>query len=241
MLAVFTDLDNCLLDHDTYDFAPALPALDRLRAAHAAVIFTTSKTRAEVEHWHRQMNLAHPSIVENGGAVILENGMPVVLGATREEILPKLRDAAAESGARIRGFSSMSLDEIAQRCSMPAERARFAAAREFSEPFVLESPTLEDALRAAMSARGLSLTRGGRFHHALAHEGKHAGVGYLLSLWRAAGSQVTSIGIGDAPNDEGFLALVDYPVRLTPDGAGPSAWNCAVIHHLDAHVSFFRQ
>jgi len=234
MLAVFTDLDNCLLDHYTYSFAPALPALQRLRQSGATVIFTTSKTRAEVEHWHRQMDLTHPSIVENGGAVILPDATPVVLGRTRAEILPALDAAARESGATIRGFSAMPLDEIAGRCSMPLERARFAAARQYSEPFVLESPELEAPLQAAMLARGLRLTRGGRFHHALAHPGKHAGVELLLHRWRAAGTMITSIGIGDAPNDEGFLLLVDHPVRLTPADAGPSAWNRAIFHLLDS-------
>lgn len=234
MLAVFTDLDNCLLDHDTYTFEPALPALARLRAASAKVIFVTSKTRAEVEFWHRKIGLTHPSIVENGGAVIREDGTPFILGRQRAEIVAALRDAAAASAAQVRGFSDMPLDEIAARCNMAPERARFSAAREFSEPFVLLTPERESALRDALAARGLTLTRGGRFHHALAHAGKHAGVAWLLDQWTADASPCVSIGLGDAPNDEGFLRLVRYPVRLLPGDAGPVAWNRAVLAILDS-------
>ena len=47
-LLVFTDLDGTLLDHDSYSFEPARPALARLRSAGVPVIPTTSKTLAEV-------------------------------------------------------------------------------------------------------------------------------------------------------------------------------------------------
>lgn len=229
MLAVFTDLDNCLLDHDTYEYAPALEALGRLRQLNARVIFVTSKTRAEVEHWQAKMDLTHPSVVENGGAVILESGQAVVLGKPRETIVASLAQAAQTAGARCRGFSVMPLDEIARRCAMPLERAGFAARRQYSEPFVLETPDLEPALRSQMEARGLRLTRGGRFHHALAHEGKEAGVRWLLQR-----EPVVSIGIGDAPNDDGFLSLVDHPIKLPAGDAGPAAWNRAVLGVLQA-------
>ena len=224
MLAVFTDLDNCLLDHDTYEYAPASEALGRLRDLGARVVCVTSKTRAEVEYWQSQIGLEHPSVVENGGAVILESGEAVVLGRPREEIVGALAEAAAAAGARWRGFSMMPVEEIAARCAMPVERAVFAAGRQYSEPFVLETPERGEALRAEMAARGLRLTRGGRFHHALAHEGKEAGVRWLLAREAAV-----SIGVGDAPNDDGFLALVDHPIKLGADGTGPAAWNRAVL------------
>lgn len=233
MLAVFTDLDNCLLDHDTYDFAPALPALGRLRALGAAVVCTTSKTRAEVEYWLGRIGLSHPSIVENGGGVVLENGETAVLGRPRAEITPALLEAAREAGARVRCFAEMEADEIAARCNMELARARLAAQRQFSEPFVLETPEREDALREALARRGLRLTRGGRFHHALAHEGKHAGVAWLCERWRQRHPELITAGIGDAPNDEGFLALVDHPIRLRAPETGPHAWNREIQGLLD--------
>lgn len=234
MLALFTDLDNCLLDHDTYDYRPALPALNRLQRLGAAIVCTTSKTRAEVEHWLRAIGLSHPSIVENGGGVVLEDGRAEALGLPRAAITPALREAAAAAQARIRSFADMTVEEIAARCNMGTDRARLAAAREFSEPFVLETPEREDALRASLEQRGLRLTRGGRFHHALAHEGKHGAVRWLMERWRKTPGSLVTIGVGDAPNDEGFLALVDHPIRLVPGDAGPAAWNRRVQAVLDA-------
>lgn len=234
MLVVFTDLDNCLLDHDTYDHAPAQPALARLKACGAAIVCTTSKTRAEVEHWLREIGLSHPSIVENGGGVVLEDGRLVALGRPRALITPALREAAREAGARIRCFADMDMEEIAARCAMSPERARLAAARELSEPFVLDNPDAVSSLREALARRDLRLTRGGRFHHAFAHEGKHGAVAWLIERWRREHESLITIGIGDAPNDEGFLALVDHPLRLPPGDTGPAAWNRRVGQVLDS-------
>ena len=48
-LLVFTDLDGTLLDHETYSFELALPAIDVLKEKNIPLIFCTSKTRAEIE------------------------------------------------------------------------------------------------------------------------------------------------------------------------------------------------
>jgi HAD superfamily hydrolase (TIGR01484 family) len=47
-LLVFTDLDGTLLDHHTYSFEPALPALNSLKEKNIPLIICTSKTRAEI-------------------------------------------------------------------------------------------------------------------------------------------------------------------------------------------------
>lgn len=248
LLIVFTDLDNCLLDHDTYDWKPAVPALDRLRSMGAQVILTTSKTAAEVLPLQAEMGLEGPVIVENGGLVAWADGRRRWLGKPVAEIRSLLDDAADQAGARIHPFGRMSVEEIAQRTNLPIDRAPLALARESSEPFVLLTPESEAPLRSALESRGLRLTRGGRFHHALAHEGKHAAVSLLLEEARSAGP-VRSIGLGDGLNDEGFLRVVDRPcvlpgahaetlmlrlphARLAPT-AGPAGWRDAVLAELE--------
>jgi len=246
-LLVFTDLDNCLLDHDTYEWRPALPALDRLRELNAQVILTTSKTAAEVLPLQGEIGLSGPVIVENGGLIAWADGRRRWLGRPVAEIRLALDDAAAEVHADILPFGRMTVAEVAARTSLPPERAPLALARESSEPFVLFAPDHEDALRAALESRGLRLVRGGRFHHALAHAGKHAAVAPLLAECRAAGP-VQSIGLGDGLNDEGFLRLVDTPIILPSAHAailkerlpralvapfpGPAGWRDAILQVL---------
>ena len=43
-LLVITDLDGTLLDHATYSWAAATPALDLLRTSEAGLILASSKT-----------------------------------------------------------------------------------------------------------------------------------------------------------------------------------------------------
>lgn len=246
-LLVFTDLDNCLLDHDTYDWRPAIPALERLRALDAQVILTTSKTAAEVLPLQAEIGVDGPVIVENGGLIAWADGRRKWLGRAVSEVREALDEAAAEAGAGIHPFGRMSVEEVAARTGLPPERAPLALARESSEPFVLLTPAREGALRAALEARGLRLTRGGRFHHALAHEGKHAAAALLIEEARAAGP-VKTIGLGDGLNDEGFLRVVDSPIvmpgahasilmerlpqALLAPAAGPAGWNAAVLIRL---------
>ena len=71
---VFTDLDGTLVDHDTYSYEAAKPALAALREQSVPLIFCTSKTRAELEEYVNELDIAHPFISENGGAIFIPKG-----------------------------------------------------------------------------------------------------------------------------------------------------------------------
>lgn len=265
MILVFTDMDGCLLDHHTYEWEPARPAIETLKRLHVPLVLTTSKTRAEVEYWQRVIGLHEPAIVENGGAILipagslprlppeaelLPHGKAAVwrFGWPHAQVVRALHRAGAESQCDVRGFSDMTLEEIAAHCNMPVEQAALASQREYSEPFLVLSPRRESALLQAFMVHGLKMTRGGRFHHAQRHPGKGDAAARLLEWLAGEQIQVTSIGLGDGLNDEGFLRLVDYPVilesahagelhRLLPKAQrtprpGPAAWAEAVLSVL---------
>lgn len=66
---VFTDLDGTLLDHDTYGWGAAIPALDQCREKGVPVILVSSKTRVEMDILRRRLALSAPFISENGGGI----------------------------------------------------------------------------------------------------------------------------------------------------------------------------
>ena len=66
---VFTDLDGTLLDHHTYSWKEALPALERCRKKSVPVVLVSSKTRAEMAVLHQELKLSAPFVSENGGGV----------------------------------------------------------------------------------------------------------------------------------------------------------------------------
>lgn len=242
-MIVFSDLDGTLLDRDTYSYAQAVPAMDQLRARGIPLVLVTSKTRAEVEALRAEMGNTDPFIVENGAAICFPGAAPLILGATAEAARAALAAAAPRAGATVRGFSSMSVDEIVACSGLSPAVAALAARREFGEPFLLDSGD-PAALHAELVRLGFRLTRGGRFFHVLGGSDKARAV---LALAKARNEDDT-VGLGDAPNDLEFLRAVRRPIlvpsphldemraelphALVAPAPGPAGWNQAVLSLL---------
>lgn len=234
-LVVFTDLDGTLLDHATYSFEPARPALDALAAAGIPVVFCTSKTRAETERWRLALGNTDPFVAENGGAAFVPEGYfgpdarydkrdggygVLEFGRPYAELRRALEDIRAVTGLPLRGFGDMSLDEIADRCGFTREDAEMAALREYDEPFIGVEGTALAAVEAAARAAGLTVVSGGRFLHLVGGSDKGRAVRALRGLFDASDGPVRAVGLGDSPNDEPMLREVDVPVLVRrPDGS----------------------
>jgi mannosyl-3-phosphoglycerate phosphatase len=229
MDVVFTDLDGTLLEHATYSFAEAQPALELLKSRGIPLVLCTSKTRGEVELWRGLLGNVHPFIVENGGAVFvpenyfdfavpaavpLDGYLMLPLGTPYRDLVESLRGAAQESRCGVRGFSQMSVAEVSEQCQMSLEHAALAKAREFDEPFVLLEEEKASDLLAAIERGGRRWTRGGRFYHILGGNDKAAAVRLLLELYRKIAARVRTIGLGDGLNDAPFLNAVDLPILI---------------------------
>ena len=228
-LVVVTDLDGTLLDHDTYAFDAARPALDRLRRDGVPVVLCTSKTRAETERLRAAMDNTHPFIVENGGAVVIPDGYfpfpieaqraevrggmaVIVIGDMYAELVSTLARASRETGVRARGFANMTDIEVAESTGLPAEQASLARRREFDEPFEVLDGQDATPLLDAIVRLGKRWTAGGRFFHLTGASDKARAVRVLADLFRRERGDTVMIGLGDAPNDVAFLREVDIPV-----------------------------
>ena len=71
---VITDLDGTLLDSETYSFDEALPAIRHIQTHNIPLILCSSKTRAEIETYRKQLDNGHPFISENGGGIFIPHG-----------------------------------------------------------------------------------------------------------------------------------------------------------------------
>jgi len=254
MIVVFTDLDGTLLNSD-YRWNAAAPALGRLKTLGIPVVLVTSKTLAEVEAIRLELANESPFVIENGGAAFAPKGQ-LQLAHSREEgeyriaefgmpcraLLQILLNAAQEARCTILPVAHMSLEDWSNESGLPVEQAKRARLRRYDEPFRLVEGDLE-ALRLAVEQRGARLIQGGRFLHVTGTNDKATAVSVLLDAYRRRGT-VHSIGLGDAPNDLGFLRLMDQPVVLASPFAaflhrevpqailapsGPAGWNQAVL------------
>ncbi|HSA94311.1 MAG TPA: HAD-IIB family hydrolase [Terriglobales bacterium] len=229
---VFTDLDGTLLDHRTYSWAAAQPALDELERRSIPLVFCSSKTRAEIEDLRRRLRNPHPFITENGGGVFIpqeyfKRKIPgeirlgryhcLALGKPYDEIVEQLQELAAEAGAEVAGFHQMSAREVAANTGLDLRRADLAKRRDFDEPFFFagSDPRAESRFVQIAQQRGLEVVRGGRFHHLFAGSDKGKAVRRLMDLYRRASHvRMRSVALGDSANDQPMLAAVEHAVLL---------------------------
>jgi mannosyl-3-phosphoglycerate phosphatase len=234
MIIIFTDLDGSLLNHDDYSFQGAKPALERIRACNIPLIFTTSKTRREVELLHKKMALQEPFIVENGGGIFFpgrykkltiknsiknQNYRFIQLGIFYTDILNFVQGIKDEF--EIQAFSDCTPAEIMRFAGLSKSDAAYAKKREFTEPFMMKGTAALNRLRHLARKNGIEITQGGRFYHFIgANQDKGKAVKIVIEVFRQnSGGRITSIGVGDSKNDIPLLAAVDIPVLIPhPDG-----------------------
>ncbi|MFZ5529531.1 MAG: HAD-IIB family hydrolase, partial [Pseudomonadota bacterium] len=271
---IVSDLDGTLLDPSDYSFAAALPALEVLWEQGVPLVLCSSKTRTEMEVYRRRLGNSHPFITENGGGAFIPQGyfstpigsvesagyQLIVLGTPHAEVRNRFVLLRERLGVKVRGFTDMTIDEIAALTGLPRDEAALAKQRDFDEPFVFDEAPDEQFLQA-IEASGLRWTQG-RFFHIMGNHDKGRAVGLLQSFYQREYGAITSIGLGNSLNDLPLLQAVDRPVLVRhADGsfdsridipgllktqhAGPLGWNEAVLqllapkaaHETTAHLT----
>jgi mannosyl-3-phosphoglycerate phosphatase len=229
-LLMFSDLDGTLLDADSYSFAPANPALARLRERRIPLIAATSKSLTEAAAINTAMANPHPCIVENGSAVCVPVGYfpkPVASGVSRGYevvrcgpdygwLTAELDRLRAEQGCRFTGFADMSDETVARLTKLPRFAAHNARQRLASEPLVWQdSPEAFHRFSAELGRLGLRLLRGGRFWHVLGVADKGTAMDWLVGVYRNNGlPRPITVALGDSPNDLDMLRAADVPVVI---------------------------
>jgi mannosyl-3-phosphoglycerate phosphatase len=235
-LVVFTDLDGTLLDHCTYSFAAAEPALRLLRHKDIPLVVCSSKTRAEIEIVRTALGNADPFIAENGGAAFIPAGyfprelssalkVPgyevVEFGPPYEKVLGVFGEMARRLPGKLRGFHELTAGEVAGLTGLSVPEAELARKREYDEPFLLSDMSVLEAVRETARQAGLNVVRGRRFFHLTGDNNKGRCARFLLRLYAESLRQpVDSIGLGDSANDLSLLEAVDHPVLVRKPGGG---------------------
>lgn len=248
---VCSDLDGTLLDHETYSWDAARPALARLRARGIPLILATSKTAAEVAELHAALELGQlPAIVENG-AGLYRPGQSGEKDESYARIRAALDALPADLRAPYRGFGDMDAEEIARITGLPSARAALARQRMHSEPGLWSGDgDGKAAFLKALTAEGIHARDGGRFLTLSLGRTKADGLAALRAEFRPD----TVIALGDAPNDTDLLQAADIGVIVRNDygpgigplpgeaegrirrteKTGPEGWNAAVLEIVEA-------
>lgn len=247
---VFSDLDGTLIDHDTYDFAPAAPAIAELHRLSAGLVLASSKTAPEMGALRADIGAeAWPAIIENGaGALppfVTDCSDPVQYETVRSVLAslpPDLRRC-------FRGFADMSATEVAQMTGLPPDAAARAKQRSFSEPGIWSGTSADkQVFLTALLAQDITAQQGGRFLTLSLGRNKVDQMREIIAAYKPR----HTIALGDAPNDIAMLEHADIgivvanpahpplpPLKTEPAGriirtqhAGPTGWNAAVFDAL---------
>lgn len=257
-LIVVTDLDGTLLDHHNYDYAQALPALQRLNDLSIELIINSSKTAAEIQPIRASLHNHSAFIVENGAAVYMpatksplkESFKIVDFGMKRADVLNVVHKLREEHNFNFIGFADMSCEELILCTGLSQSAALLAMRRDYSEPVIWQdSEERFDEFVALLVQHKLSASRGGRFTLIGAPVNKGIGLSYLKEEFlKTTGQCLKVIALGDGENDVAMLESADYPVLvkspvnpfpevkhdnvLRTDAEGPTGWNEAVLSLL---------
>lgn len=238
-LILYTDLDGTLLNAEDYTYQAALPVLARLKQQRIPVVPVTSKTRAEVETLIQAIGLRDPFIVENGSAVLIprdsdtftlpagEDSGPyrvLPIGVPYVMVRAGLKAIAQDIGRPLKGFGDLSVAQVQQLTGLSEAAAQQAKTREFTEPFLTPKNVDPEKLTRAAAAMGFRVVVGDRFSHLIGAEAsKGSAVRQLMQHYAAplaAGETLTSVGLGNSPNDLELLENVDIAIVL-PGTSGP--------------------
>lgn len=253
----FTDLDGTLLDHDSYDWRPAEPALKALAELHIPVIAITSKTRLEWRALREEIPYLAPLAGCENGAVVVDDrpGLNAVesLGQPLSQLIAVFERVRKSLNVDATGFHEASDQAVADWTGLPLAQAQLARRREGALPvYWPEGAPGRDAFKAAIEAAGVQLLEGGRFLHLASGANKGTALSYLLT--RLGGTTpLRSLALGDGGNDDAMLDIADLAVRIPPaHGAlrpepcadvtlapepGPRGWNRAVLDLLERFIS----
>ncbi|NCB11704.1 MAG: HAD-IIB family hydrolase [Erysipelotrichia bacterium] len=228
-IIIFTDLDGTFLNHDDYCFSDSLKGVTKILNENIPLIFTTSKTKIEVETLHQKLKINEPFIIENGAALFIpkdykelnfsfleeyENYYICQLGLPYEKILEFYNKYKKEFG--LLGFSDMNKWELMKYTKLDSQIACLAKQRNFTEPFILNDESKLNSLKEYASKYGIKITKGGRFYHLIGiNQDKGKAVKKAIEVFEQVyNEKVKSIALGDGNNDIPMLENVDVPIII---------------------------
>ena len=215
--AVLTDLDGTLLDHGGVLGEAARAAICELRQRGIPVVPLTSKTEVELRDLLVKLDAGGIGSFENGAGVVGPGGVVVSEKAVPVAALTaRLGELAQLTGLPLTPAVALPTAEVCRITGFSEDRIPAMLARGFGLPFLAPEGAAEVLGRIARRLPATRLTRGGQFWHLSGDHGKEDAVELLL---RTGLVSRPLAGLGDAPNDAGFLALCDVAV-LVPRASG---------------------
>jgi mannosyl-3-phosphoglycerate phosphatase len=250
MLLIFSDLDATLLDHHSYSFDDALPALQLIKDKKIPLILASSKTYEEMINIQSKLGVTDPFIYENGSGIFFKS-KKIALGKSYSQIIKILQ--GLKNDFSFTSFSQLGPSGIQKKTGLDDESSQRASLREFSEPLIWEdSENKLEIFKVLLKKQGLVGTQGGRFITISSAQTKGDALLWVKKRYQEVSeNKIVTIGLGDSENDINMLSRVDKaiivrhpnrpppiiknnPTTIVTTLIGPKGWNEAIIDCIDS-------
>ncbi len=226
-LVIFSDMDGTFLDHDTYSYAKAMPAVKKIIKNKIPLVFVSSRVSHEMDIYYKKIKIKHPFISENGAAIfipksyfkdlkydyILRGCEVLQFGTKYKKLRNVLNKIKKETNCIIKGFGDLTPKELSKNANISIKKAKLAKQREFTEPFILYKGNIEK-IKKLIKKYGLNYTKGGRYHYIMGKNDKGKAVNLLKKLFKKKFGKIITLGAGDGVNDLPMLKNVDHGYQV---------------------------
>lgn len=229
-ILVFTDLDGTLLDHHTYQYDEAEALINDLNKRNIPLIYSSSKTRVEIESLRVATSNQHPFIVENGSAVYVpqkyfarkphgtvprEDYWVKEFSEPRTHWLEILSRLQKHFDNCFTSFSQLGATGIAEVAELSLDQAKLANQRQYSEPIMwMGDKEIRQAFINELVRAGAFVQQGGRFMSISGNNDKGSALRWLLVQYQAQQPTETfhTVSLGDSQNDAPMLETSDTAI-----------------------------
>ena len=263
---ICTDLDASLLDGN-YVWDGAEAALKLIAESDIPLILNSSKTLAEMHFYSEALGLSTPLIAENGTVIAFPEAMDWMPSSVdfeggyglfrssmnRTKILEIAHVLRESKGYDFIGFNDSTAGDLSKSLGLKIESAKAALKRYGTEPIVWkDTDSALIAFKEALKKVGITLVRGGHFHHLMpVVASKGAAMQLVCKLYQKEHPECAwkTLAIGDSPNDISMLESADEAIVIPnpdngtmqlkradytiADAPGPTGWGNAVTKLLN--------
>ena len=231
-MILYSDLDGCFLDIDTYSFNDTIKYARKFIDSGNILIFCSSKTYDEIDSIMIKIDRQMPYIVENGGGIYIPNkfkfwedyskianvdGDLFQVSKYNSNIYKTIKYIREEIGVEMYTYQDLNINQICSITGLNKYQAALAKNRKFSETIITPLNNQKiSILESRLKKINLTCTKGSRFytiHPNDINKGKAALMLFQKIQNMKIGNNLT-IGIGDSYNDESLLDFTNKSYLL---------------------------
>ena len=233
-IIIFTDLDGCLLDKQTFKYDIIENYFKELILEGIIIVLNSSKTEAELIDFNKNNNLDLCFISENGSSIHKLNTInkkfpsKIPLSRSYDDIYKIYNEnLSLEIKRKITPILKLKAMDQQKILGLPLDKLPLALKRMHTIPIQFNGSEIEkNNFTKYIHQLGLSVQSGGRILNIGDNTNKFIAMSKILDIIsNEIDDEIVTIGVGDNQNDIEMLKHTDYPCLVKNDNFNSSFLN----------------